>query len=165
MPFGETKVYFDGSHYIAIPHTTRPSNKREKPPETEITIIEKTEVVASDVSDVESSIMNDITPKKQENSPEGAQKPLKQHRVTRKGLFNLLYNEYRSMSKSKRMTAIINTMLPYFSTIEKAKAFVTENFERKLRNLICRRTRCTRKANLQDFNYFARFLFFKNFTI
>lgn len=22
MPYGETKVYFDGSHYIAIPHTT-----------------------------------------------------------------------------------------------------------------------------------------------
>jgi len=28
MSFGETKVYFDGSHYIAIPHTTRPSKKR-----------------------------------------------------------------------------------------------------------------------------------------
>ena len=33
MLYGETKVYFDGSHYIAIPHTTRPSKKRPKPPE------------------------------------------------------------------------------------------------------------------------------------
>ena len=33
MSYGETKVYFDGSHYIAIPHTTRPSKKRPKPPE------------------------------------------------------------------------------------------------------------------------------------
>ena len=33
MAFGETKVYFDGCHYIAIPHTTRPSKKRPKPVE------------------------------------------------------------------------------------------------------------------------------------
>ena len=30
MPYGETKVYFDGSHYIAIPHTTRPNLRRTK---------------------------------------------------------------------------------------------------------------------------------------
>ena len=31
MAYAETKVYFDGSHYIAIPHTTRPK-KRKLPP-------------------------------------------------------------------------------------------------------------------------------------
>lgn len=36
MPYGETKVYFDGSHYIAIPHTTRPTKRRLKPPEEKI---------------------------------------------------------------------------------------------------------------------------------
>ena len=30
MAYGETKVYFDGSHYIAIPHTERPPSKRSK---------------------------------------------------------------------------------------------------------------------------------------
>ena len=30
MGYAETKVYFDGSHYIAIPHTSRPSRKRYK---------------------------------------------------------------------------------------------------------------------------------------
>ena len=30
MPFPETKVYFDGSHYIAIPHTERPKQRRKK---------------------------------------------------------------------------------------------------------------------------------------
>ena len=39
MPFGETKVYFDGSHYIAIPHTTRPTRKRPKPPEEIIEVL------------------------------------------------------------------------------------------------------------------------------
>ena len=27
MPYGETKVYFDGSHYVAIPHTETPRKR------------------------------------------------------------------------------------------------------------------------------------------
>ena len=34
MTYGETKVYHDGSHYIAIPHTTRPKVKKSKKIET-----------------------------------------------------------------------------------------------------------------------------------
>ena len=30
MAYGETKVYNDGSHYIAIPHTTRPKQMKSK---------------------------------------------------------------------------------------------------------------------------------------
>ena len=30
MAYGETKVYHDGSHYVAIPHTTRPNLKKKK---------------------------------------------------------------------------------------------------------------------------------------
>ena len=41
MPYGECKIYFDGSHYIGIPHTTRPSRRRSKPPEEEIVVTEK----------------------------------------------------------------------------------------------------------------------------
>ena len=33
--------------------------------------------------------------------------------------------------------------------------YVNEQFERKLRNLVCRRIRLTRKVNLQEFNYFC----------
>lgn len=33
MIYRESKVYFDGSHYIAIPHTNRPPSKRRKPVE------------------------------------------------------------------------------------------------------------------------------------
>ena len=41
MAFGETKVYFDGSHFIAIPHTTRALRKRPFRVEEEITIVEE----------------------------------------------------------------------------------------------------------------------------
>ena len=45
MPYGETKVYFDGSHYIAIPHTTSPNLKRVKKPEEMRSIVESEEGV------------------------------------------------------------------------------------------------------------------------
>lgn len=43
MPYGEAKVYFDGSHYIAIPHTTRPTKRRLKQPEEKIVVVDKVE--------------------------------------------------------------------------------------------------------------------------
>lgn len=46
MPYGECKIYSDGSHFIAIPHTTRPYRKRKKPPEEEITVAETQENTA-----------------------------------------------------------------------------------------------------------------------
>lgn len=33
------KVYFDGGHYIAIPHTRRPSRRRYRVPEETITVM------------------------------------------------------------------------------------------------------------------------------
>lgn len=38
--YPESKVYFDGSHYIAIPHTERPCRPRRKPIEEVITVKE-----------------------------------------------------------------------------------------------------------------------------
>ena len=55
MPYGETKVYFDGSHYIAIPHTTRPNLRRTKRPEEVVTVIENeegVEIVKVDTSSI-----------------------------------------------------------------------------------------------------------------
>ena len=40
MAFAETKVYFDGSHYIAIPHTEKPYRKRRQYIEEERTVTE-----------------------------------------------------------------------------------------------------------------------------
>ena len=40
MPYGETKVYFDGSHYIAIPHTTRPVRPKRYHVEEEIDVMD-----------------------------------------------------------------------------------------------------------------------------
>ncbi|MBR3720886.1 MAG: hypothetical protein IKN09_04025 [Clostridia bacterium] len=177
MAFGETKVYFDGSHYIAIPHTTRPKRWRPKVKEEEITVIEKTEVGTLENSDVPSVFDNDsecndnvvkITQEFETNDKveEDTEKenvvqlaPHKQRKITRKELFNELYDKYIDLSKSKRKKKIEEEMLSYFSNSELCKGFVEMQFERKQRNLIARRVRMARKANLANFNYFCTFTY------
>ena len=50
----------------------------------------------------------------------------------------------------------------YFKNEEMCKNYVEKNFERKERNLICRRIRMCRKANLANFNYFCTFTYDNN---
>ena len=57
MEYSDAKVYFDGSHYIAIPHTTRPSKKRPYKMEETITVIQ--DEVKDSTENVESSISLD----------------------------------------------------------------------------------------------------------
>ena len=171
MAFTETKVYFDGSHYIAIPHTTRPCKKRPKLKEETITVIEnKSSLDNSEFSNLEENIEEDVTTKnkveisKSEENKEKTQKNDKKstkiHKtLTKKEFFNELYLKYSDLKKSERKTKIIEEMKPYFDTYEETKKFVETNFDRKLRNLICRRVRMTRKANLADFNYFVTFTY------
>ena len=45
MVYEETKVYSDGSHYIAIPKTTRPTKKRKKISKDDIDLKEKADKV------------------------------------------------------------------------------------------------------------------------
>ena len=45
MFYEETKIYSDGSHYIAIPKTTRPTKKRKKISKDEIELKEKADKV------------------------------------------------------------------------------------------------------------------------
>ena len=65
MAFEETKVYFDGSHYIAIPHTTRPCKKRPKLNEETITVIEnESSLDNSEFSNLEENIDEEVTTNK-----------------------------------------------------------------------------------------------------
>ena len=173
MAFAETKVYFDGSHYIAIPHTTRPTKKRYSPPEELITIENKTDVGTNEDTSNVPSVFNDnqaTTKTKEETKPtetncENSQsksveeKSNLERKLTRKELFNELYQKYIDLRKNERKKLIIKEMLPYFKNEINCKHFVDSNFERKQRNLICRRVRMCRKANLANFNYFCTFTY------
>ena len=54
MIYRESKVYFDGSHYIAIPHTNRPPFNRRKPVEEfiEVRMEQSAETVAQSTEPV-----------------------------------------------------------------------------------------------------------------
>lgn len=76
-------------------------------------------------------------------------------RMTRKYLFEKLYAQTAAMPRKDRKASILSAMLPYFQDEFAAKMFVEENFNRKIKNLIARKIRLARKANLQEFNYFC----------
>lgn len=169
--YPETKVYFDGSHYIAIPHTERPYRPRNKPVEEVITVADEKSVDSEKTpTDTVCNEQNNSAPAEKadaligvENSetpPNMAEAPQKSGvKITKKQLFEQLYKELLFHKKAERREKIIEAMLPYFQDEESAVEYVDRNLERKRRNLIARRIRFTRKANLQEFNYFVTFTY------
>lgn len=157
MYYPETKVYFDGSHYIAIPHTTRKTRPRREQIEEEITVVEdeideveEYEEIESNEKETDTSTLKDVEEKT---------KTPKITITTKKEYFNQLYQESWNMTKAKRCKYIENKMLAYFDTEEECTKFVDDNIERKLRNLIARRIRMSRKSNLTPFDYFCTFTY------
>lgn len=168
--YSETKVYFDGSHYIAIPHTERPFKPRKKPIEKVVTIQDKwpqleelsaEEAAESPFPDVEIS-----APANEVDALIGVENSDSPHNmcqitenVSKKELFEQFYSEYINERRSERRKKIIEAMLPYFDDRTDAENYVDSNMARERRNLICRRVRMVRKANLADFNYFVTLTF------
>lgn len=171
MPYGECKIYFDGSHYIGIPHTTRLSRRRPKPPEEEIVVtdneMEKTFEMELNTTIEESAPSNDDAPivraeNEEQSESECEQQTEPQPKVrtmTRKELFDELYQKYLTKPRRVKLELIAKEMLPYFKTEELSRSYVNVNIERKIRNIVARRIRLTRKANLQEFNYFVTFTY------
>ena len=158
--YAEAKVYFDGSHYIAIPHTTRPSKRRAKIVEETITVID--EIKDSEVTEPSISVDNMVESFSYcEDNENCVKKPnnkdnqeLSVRQLTKKELFEELYLRYIDLKKNERKKKILKDMRIHFEDDKKCEDFVNTNFDRKLRNLICRRVRMTRKANLVNFNYY-----------
>lgn len=172
MSYAETKVYFDGSHYIAIPHTTRPTKKRPKKLEETITVIQGNDegpaienitepsVSLEQTDEILENAQSENLEEKTQNIQENTEKLSKNTiKMTKKELFNALYVKFIDLPKRKRKEKIIEEMLIYFNKKEYCEDFVNVNFERKQRNLICRRVRMCRKANLANFNYFCTFTY------
>lgn len=170
MAYGETKVYFDGSHYIAIPHTEGVSRKRPKVAEELITVISETEDVPDmepdafedgnfPLSTTEDICIDEDTTDEENEEETPSTPPKKCVRMTRKELFNALYAEYLFVKRSERRKKLIKGMRPYFPTDAATEEYVEANLKRKERNLISRRIRMTRKANLQEWNYFCTFTY------
>lgn len=154
MYYPKCKIYNDGGHFIAIPPTTRPFlRKRPKPLEKLIAVVDKNDDSKA-ISDKENCEAKD---EKSVNKPINNIKGVRL--LTKKELFNELYEESSKMKKRKRKAFIVSKMTPYFNSEKEARQFVEDNFARQLRNLICRKTRLYRKARLQTWNYFCTFTY------
>ena len=184
MIYRESKVYFDGSHYIAIPHTNRPPTNRRKPVEELIEVrqeqsaetVEQTvkpvreEAKEARTATAEPDFLDDdvfeegcvyLTPETApfpfafDDEPQSDEQNPATVRMTRKDLFEQLYAQTADLPRKDRKASILAAMLPYFDDDSRAESYVNMQFERKLRNMICRRVRLTRKVHLQEFNYFC----------
>ena len=168
MPFGETKVYYDGSHYIAIPHTERPKRYRPKPIEEIITVVEKeqqgsvTDEAAEPLilSENDGNADTDTTSGNIEKEPQPTEKPPTfERQITKRELFDELYLKYFDMPYKKRKLQIMYDMEQYFDSVEELKWYVDLGMERKRKNYMARQIRMERKAYLARFNYFCTFTY------
>ena len=153
MPYSQVKVYSDGSHYIGIPYEPNPRAKNRRPRYEEVIEVEEpSEEVAA--SEEEAAAVGKNSADVHEKSA-----PPAVRQMTRKELFDELYQQTFGMKKREQKSHIVKEMLPYFKDGPSCRAFVEQNFERKHRNMICRRTRLWRKINHQRFNYFVTFTY------
>jgi hypothetical protein len=155
MPYGKVKVYSDGGHYIGIPYEPNPyAGKRRKAPEEVITVKEHAEELSATVTAENAD----------ENIPAAAKRGKtdtmsKERRMTRKELFEELYQKSAGMKLCERKDFIRKEMAIYFKSQELCAEFVEQNLERKHRNMVCRKSRLWRKINQQQFNFFVTFTF------
>jgi len=138
MAFRESKVYYDGSHYICIPHK---EGKRKK---------------------MDAAITENTPPAEEQSLPKS--EPIPDEVMTAlnpvdikacKTTFKEVYESTRGQSKKTRAKALYDAIRPLFPTDEQTHDFIQEQLEREHRNTIRRRARMIRKARLQTFNYFV----------
>jgi len=156
--YREAKIYYDGSHYIAIPHTERPDRKRHNEKAEEF-VVEKTtdsEVSVRSKKELEGDLISIPQPEVMPFEVEETE-PIKT--VTRKSEFNRLYDESKGMSKDERKEFISRNMSAFFKADEDSAEYVELQIANKKRTVQARKLRFIRKAYMHDFNYFATFTY------
>lgn len=172
MPYQKCKIYNDGSHFIAIPHTTRPAVPKRYHPEKVIEVVDDTpqqqqlnkdkcnsEEALSALNDSNKVDSGECSKESESPSTDEISKPTTTRKITRRQLFDELYEECKSLKKRGREKYIYDRMKKYFANAEAAKQYVDGQFDRLKRNAIAKRVRLVRKVNLQTFNYFCTFTY------
>ena len=124
MPYQKCKIYNDGSHFIAIPHSTRPAVQKRYHPEEVIEVVDDTSQQSrlnADKCNAETSltVLNDTNEvdsrkySKQNKSPPTGEisKPTTTRKITRRQLFDELYKECKSLKKRERKKYIYDRMI------------------------------------------------------
>ena len=102
MPYSQVKVYSDGSHYIGIPYIPDPRAKRRRPRYEEvIEVKEPSEETAED-----GAAVLEQTAQNPDNVQEKSASPVVRQ-MTRKGLFDELYQQTFGMKKREQKSYIV----------------------------------------------------------
>ena len=141
MAYGETKVYNDGSHYIAIPHTTRPKRKNKKKIES------KKETELKELADKVFSENKDKRRKEKiEILRNEVNEIIKDEKATKEFVKTYMDKKIRNLiERRKRLARKINLgQWNYFCTFTyDDKKHSEESFMKKLKN--CFKKLCYRK--------------------
>ena len=134
MAYGETKVYHDGSHYIAIPHTTRPKQKKSKKIET------KKEIELKEIAD---KVFSENKDKKRKEKIEilknEVNEIIKDEKATKEFVKTYMDKKIRNLiERRKRLVRKINLgQWNYFCTFTyDDKKHSEESFMKKLKNCL-----------------------------
>lgn len=146
----EIKAYHDGGHYVGIPQKTKRSRSRFIKVEEYIEVEPENKENTVDNSSNEQVINDDKTTRN---------KPIK---MTKKELFNKLYEDSTSLRFKDKQPAITNGMKKYFGSYEDAKNYVEHQLENKRKSIINKRKRFYRKVAMNEFNYFVTFTYADN---
>lgn len=173
MPYPKAKIYKQGGHFIAIPHTEQPYKERRKAVETEIFVEDPPDETSATTVEIAPFPAEESKASKAETNPQielfetkpqaEMPKPKRGRITTKRKLFDELYKTYYSEKKRTRRKLILQAMLPYFKTVDDAAIFVDKRLRQKQENFIARRIRMTRKASLTNFNYFVTFTYDSTF--
>ena len=163
--YPETKVYHDGCYYVAIPKQEE-SFKKKRYTSRRVekdTLMKDGKVITTDM---ENSVIKLPSGRVIEEVEFMGKRlvPVKKKiegvkRVNRKEIFEKLYKENYVKNKVSLRKIILNEMRKYFNKERALRDFVDSNLNRKKRNMMVRRIRCHRKANLQKWNYFVTFTY------
>ena len=112
MAYGGAKVYSDGSHYIAIPHTINPKKPRKVIQEKEVIVNEKNEVVA-EYEEISSTLTsNNGRVLEEVEFVDGELKVIKRvvkqkgKRISKKALFERLYMDNAVLKAREKRKAV-----------------------------------------------------------
>lgn len=112
--------------------------------------------------DCQTDTENNLSDETYDDEPIDEAETKREKKLTLRDIFNELYKYAVHLPKKERNEFYRDNLLPYFADEAQLQAFIQSNIKRKKRNLVIRRIRMVRKANLADFNYFCTFTYSDN---
>lgn len=157
--YPKCKVRKEGNVYIATPHTTNPAKRTKREEEKIAVTVKDGKYVLEKPQDKPLDESNTVDGQVVEQADKSPPEPKEQHtgevqELTRKQIFNNLFNKYSNLLPHIRKQTILQDMLPLFETKEDAEYFVWEQWRRKRRNIYVRRKRFEYKAYNQTYEFF-----------